>query len=61
MSRKLTSYKECIVTMFQVNMDTNFKAESLKYNRKKKSTNLLNNYNPVKLGCYAATTLHPAL
>lgn len=36
MSRKFTSYKECIVTMFQVNMDTNFKAESLKYNRKKK-------------------------
>lgn len=61
MSRKFTSYKECIETMFQVNMDTNFKAESLKYNRKKKSTNMLNNYNPVKLGCYAATTLHPAL
>lgn len=61
MSRKFTSYKDCIVTMFQVNRDTNFKAESLKYNRKKILTNMLNNYNPVKLGCYAATTLHPAL
>lgn len=41
MSRKFTSYKECIVTMFQVNMDTNFKAESLTYNRKKKKKNQL--------------------